>query len=129
MSRFGNLSTGRFPSIKNEVFSQQFDLSTQAHIHTKYLRVFCLQNIRVRSLRRILKTGWDRDFRVSVSIIVLITIKQILVDCLSKLSVRQALAHGYISFVIAYIWKNFFLRSYFHIQRKTTLFFCKQLSK
>ena len=57
----------------------------------------------MRSLRRILKTDQDRDFRVSVSIIVLITIKQVLVDCLSKLSVRQALAHGYISFVIAYI--------------------------
>lgn len=57
----------------------------------------------MRSLRRILKTGSDRDFRVSVSIIVLINIKQILVDCLSKLSVTQALAHGYIPFVIAYI--------------------------
>ena len=57
----------------------------------------------MRSLRRILKTGSDRGFRVSVSIIVLINIKQILADSLSKLSVTQALAHGYIPFVIAYI--------------------------
>ena len=57
----------------------------------------------MRSLRRLLKTGSDRHFRVSVSIIVLINMKQILVDCLSKLSVTQALAHGYIPFVIAYI--------------------------
>lgn len=57
----------------------------------------------MRSLRRILKTGSDRGFRVSVSIIVLINTKQILADCLSKLSVTQALAHGYIPFVIAYI--------------------------